>query len=505
MAAIATDGKGNYLTLTAGGDWVPTAPPETKPAQDPYSGSSDVPGQPQGSPAEVSDRVAASGPAWQAAAPVVVGGDAPGYRQSDVFPIARREDVINDPNSRWYQGWALAPGPLRAIGHTPAENTTINPETGTMNIAPEALGAATALGGVGGLRFGRVNPVYVPTGTFDRSGLSPEFLQNPLGPSLADREMPQPSGPTMSTGIPPRESTPEMQAVPPGSPQPTAGETAPPQAAAPTPPTTAAAAKKVASSYYDIMNQTGGDDAALTPQFFDKTYDSAVAAGKQTEAGQVTAGPNAVTALIDRWQALKGKPLPLASAQEMYEGLGDLIDQEWSAGRLSKVGTKLADIQANLRDQIDNPAPGDTTGNAAALAAFAPARQAWSQAMKMDDLERIQYRAGLTDNPATSIKTQIRGLLTDPRNRYTPEERAALETAATRGALGGALHVFGSRLIPLAVGAVGLHRGGVIGGLAGGAISHFGADYLRNWASTIQQNRLGGAANVMGRGVPPPP
>ena len=25
MAAIATDGKGNYLTLNASGDWVPTA------------------------------------------------------------------------------------------------------------------------------------------------------------------------------------------------------------------------------------------------------------------------------------------------------------------------------------------------------------------------------------------------------------------------------------------------------------------------------------------------
>ena len=279
------------------------------------------------------------------------------------------------------------------------------------------------------------------------------------------------------------------------------GTLVPPQPSAP--PTTAAEAKRVASSYYDIANQPG-NDATLTPQFFDKIYNSAKDAGKQTEAGQLTAGPNAVTALLDRWQGLQGKPLPLASAQEMYEGLGDLIDQEWSGGRLSKVGAKLAQVQSDLRDQIDNPAPGDTAGNAASLAAFAPARQAWSQAMKMDDLERIQYRASLTDNPATSIKTQIRGLLTDPRNVYSDTERAALEDAATRGTLGSVLHVFGGRLVPLVAGAAGLSHG-PIGGLISAGVTHLGSDYLRNWAGNIQQNKLGGAINVMGQGVPPPP
>jgi hypothetical protein len=93
----------------------------------------------------------------------VVGGNTPGYRQSDILPIARREDVIKDPNSRWYEGWALAPGPLRALGQTPAENTTIDPNTGTMNVAPEALTAAMALGGVRSpLRFSEPVPPMPP-------------------------------------------------------------------------------------------------------------------------------------------------------------------------------------------------------------------------------------------------------------------------------------------------------------------------------------------------------
>ena len=157
-----------------------------------------------------------------------------------------------------------------------------------------------------------------------------------------------------------------------------------------------------------------------------------------------------------------------------------------------------------LADQIDDPAAGDSAGNASALAAFAPARQAWSQAMKMDDLERIQYRAGLTDNPATSIKTQIRGLLTNPRNSYTDVERAALEEAATRGTLGSALHVFGGRLVPLVAGAAGLSHG-PFGAVVSAAATHMGSGYLRDWASRIQQNRLGGAISTMGQSVPPPP
>ena len=143
--------------------------------------------------------------------------------------------------------------------------------------------------------------------------------------------------------------------------------------------------------------------------------------------------------------------------------LGDLIDKEFGVKGLSKDGRKLAQIQSTFRDQIENAGPGDVTGGTTGFDALGPARKAWSQAMKMDDLERIQQRADLTDNPATSIKTQIRTLLTNrTRSRgYSPDEIDALKAAADRGLVGGALHVFGSRLLPLAAGAVGLSHGPV--------------------------------------------
>ena len=52
-------------------------------------------------------------------------------------------------------------------------------------------------------------------------------------------------------------------------------------------------------------------------------------------------------------------------------------------------------------------------------------------------------------------------------------------------------------------GAAGLSHG-PIGGLVAAGMTHAGAGNLRDWATSIQQNRLGNAIGVVGQGVPPP-
>lgn len=274
-------------------------------------------------------------------------------------------------------------------------------------------------------------------------------------------------------------------------------------------PKSSAEAKQIAGTFYDQADKAGG---TLTPQFTDKFIDGVTANAPQTEAGQAVAGQSPVTNLVDRLQSLKGKPMTLQAAQEVDEALGNLIDKEYGVKGMSKDGRKLAGIQSDFRDQIENAGPGDITGGTSGFDALGPARQAWSQAMKMDDLERIQARAELTDNPATSVRTQIRSLLNNPARvrGYSPEEIAALRTAAARGALGGLLHVFGSRLVPImAVGAeAGTH--GLTAGLAAGGVAHFGTAALRNLATRNASSRLNNVMEVLGRGVPqnallPPP
>ena len=117
----------------------------------------------------------------------------------------------------------------------------------------------------------------------------------------------------------------------------------------------------------------------------------------------------------------------------------NLIDKEYGVlPGFPRTARSSSTSRASLRDQINNAGVGDTTGGTTGFDALNTGRQAWSQAMKMGDLERIQERAALTDNPATSIKTQVRNLITN-QSKITGlhagrSGRTRLDAAANRTA-----------------------------------------------------------------------
>jgi hypothetical protein len=206
-------------------------------------------------------------------------------------------------------------------------------------------------------------------------------------------------------------------------------------------------------------------------------------------------------------QSLRDQPLSLQSAQEIDEALGGLIDKEFGVKGLSKDGRNLLNLQSTFRDMIANAGANDVQGGTAGFEALSGARQAWAAAMKMDDLERIQARAELTDNPATSIKSQLRVLLSNRTKArgYSDDEIEALKDAANRGVLGGALHVFGSRLLPLMGAVTGGHTAGALGAVVGGGLTHGAASAMRSGAEALQAGRLRKAMDVVSQGVPQPP
>lgn len=269
-----------------------------------------------------------------------------------------------------------------------------------------------------------------------------------------------------------------------------------------TPPATAAEAKAIASAYYDQADAAGG---VLSPEVTNKFLDNAAATTPQTAAGRAVAGQSTTAALVERLQSLRDQPLTLQAAQEIDSGLGALISKEYGPGGLSQDGKQLLDIQSDFRDQIKNAGPGDIQGGAVGFDAWNLGRQAWAQARKMDDLEQIMERASQTDNPATSIKSQVRTLINSKRSRgYDDEEMAALKDAANRGVIGGALHVFGSRLIPYVAGAVGSATGPLhaIGAALG---AHAATAGVRRAAEALQARRLTNVLGTVARGVPPSP
>ncbi|MGB6351495.1 MAG: hypothetical protein WBG10_15870, partial [Pseudolabrys sp.] len=371
---------------------------------------------------------------------------------------------------------------LGAIDIARGDFGTIDPSGNPLSVRPTPEALAFAGLAASPVRLGTGTPVP-PSLSAREAPLSPEFTAKPVD-ALTDRP-----GATMPPG--PTESNPYA-----------AGVTPP----IPAPPATSAAAKAIASGFYKTAEL---NNAEITPQSANSFYDKIAEKQPQTEHGQATGGTDDATALIDRWQNLRDKPISVKAAQEMDEQLGDLVDKHFDKiNGLDKEGYKLQDIQQSLRDHIANLGPDDVTGGSAGFDALVQARKAYSQAMKMRDLERIQTRADMTDNPATSVKTQVRTLLTNPGKLrgYAPDEVAALQDASQRGVIGGALHVFGGRLAPLFVGAAeGSTGAGLFPTVATTLGAHVITSKMRDAASYLQQQRLANALETVGRGVPQPP
>jgi hypothetical protein len=267
---------------------------------------------------------------------------------------------------------------------------------------------------------------------------------------------------------------------------------------------TSAGAKRVANYYYKKAEEEGG---ILTPQFTDRFIDNVNKNLPQTEMGRAVAGESEAAALAKRLQDQRGKPMTLQALQEADEGITGLITKEWGPKGISKDGLRLQETQRGLRDQIMSAGEGDIEGGAAGFDALSKGRRAWSASMLLRDLEAIQERASRTEQPSTSIRTQVRTLLGNASKArwYSPEEIAALEDAAQRGVLGGAFHVAGSRLVPMLAGTIGFSTSGPIGALIQGGAAGLVSAGARSVATRLQEGRLGRVSDIVSRRVPVPP
>lgn len=399
---------------------------------------------------------------------------------------------------------------LQGLAQGPSGAVTINPATNTLGLTPEA--AAVVPFAAGGLRFGEAKAADAVAAI----GKAPD-VDSAIAAAGDAVAAPVTSGAPAegdlfagTSAAPPSAEVPTIEVRPAaaadvggssGAPSLGAEESPSVESAPSSPPTTAAEARAVASNYYRQADALGGD---LTPQFTNSFIDSAEKIAPQTEEGRIVTGDTAVTSLVDRMQGLRDHPLTLQAAQEIDEALGGLIDKEYGVTGMSKEGKNLQDLQTTLRNMIADAGEGDVSGGTQGFEALSLARQAWSQAAKMGDVERILNRAALTDNPATSIKSGIRVLLSNPSRvrGYSPAEIDALKDAASRGVIGGTLHVFGSRLTPLIAGGIGL-SGGPVAGMATAGIAHLAGSVMRNAAAHIQESRAQNALSVLGSGVPP--
>lgn len=265
-------------------------------------------------------------------------------------------------------------------------------------------------------------------------------------------------------------------------------------------------AKNIAAAYFDIAHK---NNAEISSGSMNRFFDNATSGlDRQTPQGISTAGPDPVTQLMTRWDRdLRNQPSTLQGVTEMDRHLGSLITQEYGPTGISDIGRQLQQIQRNLRDHVENVGPDDVTGGTAGIDALQPGRKAWSQALKMDDIIRMQERADRTQNPTQSIKTQANTLLSSrTKSRgWSDEEKAALEQASERGVIGNVFYGLGSRLMSKAGAAAGASVGGLPGMAIGYGIGEGGSAIARSIANRISASRIQQALDVLNKSVPPPP
>lgn len=265
------------------------------------------------------------------------------------------------------------------------------------------------------------------------------------------------------------------------------------------PTTTIPSAADMRADSSAIYKSLPGGAEALPAEGVDKFVDNITALSPQTRAGKIVAGDSALTKIVDRIAGnadpetgersggLKGQPMSLAEAQEVDEALGDHIDDltDPTTGRLSKQGKKVQDIQTAFRKAInENQTEGSDMLNLA--------RAKWAQAARMNDVERINARAELMQNPVTARQTGYRNLylrLKQNPSGYSPQEIALVKRAADSGVVTNLLRVMGSRLGPIGAGVTGTAVGGPLGGALAFGTESAVAGTARNLANRIHLKR----------------
>jgi len=394
-------------------------------------------------------------------------------------------------------------GPLLGALDVLQGRVAFDPEQGGVVPTPNEL---ALFGGVMGrpLRGGPVEAAPAALATRE-APLSPSFQAAPIAPGAATRAAQTPPGepvpPAPRTGpvTPFHPAAPSE--TPPSSPNPyVAGVTTTVTETPATIDAAMTAAKTAANQHYATAKANGA--SSFTPESVGKMVDAVDAAAPQGPGEKAVGGDNAITRLQREMQPLRGQSLDLTDIQRMDELMTDNITAELRAGR-NKVAGQLKDIQQAWRQQVDAATPNDVTGSVAGFQALQPARQAWTQYRKLDDVVSMKERADMTQNPTTSYRTAVKNFITSNASRgWTDDEIAALKDSAERGVIGDALHTLGSRLLPHVGGAVGASVGGIPGFLVGEATTHAMGAGARNLANALQTARVNLLGGVLSRGVP---
>jgi len=259
-----------------------------------------------------------------------------------------------------------------------------------------------------------------------------------------------------------------------------------------------------AKPLYDKFTNSGG---VYSAKLTNEIADLADAAKSKGIAGSTKKADNALNEALDFYSSLRGKELSPVDLQKLDQSLADDIGRFNKSGEYN-FGRILNDLKYEMRDRAFDPVKATgyiSQGSAGSVEALKEANRLYAQSYKAADVEKILAKARGTENPQTSIRTNLKNLLANDKKmkNYSPEERAILEDAMKRGITGGAVKLLGGRLIDSLVGGtVGFASGGPLGAIAGAVAGKAVGGVAADAAGAIQGNRLRGALQTIQSGAP---
>ncbi len=213
--------------------------------------------------------------------------------------------------------------------------------------------------------------------------------------------------------------------------------------------------KLYSSALYDEADALGG---VLKPEARER-FRSEIAKHADVGGERLTSEKSVFEDMLETTELNKDKPLTLKGFETIDKKLTGLIHKERGIAGLSDEGRRMMELQDNLRELVDNPDPNMVMGGTEGFNALRNATKEYKIAKQQEELESIIEYANKTDNPATSLKAQMRVLAKNKKRMagYDTEARKLINKAAEDGKFADFLRTTGgSRLI-----------GGMIGGMVG--------------------------------------
>lgn len=196
---------------------------------------------------------------------------------------------------------------------------------------------------------------------------------------------------------------------------------------------------------------------------------------KPLSSGKYTEEQSAFLKDISDFEGMQGKPMNLSQFADTYSELGKKANKyvDPKTGNYTDTGRKFIDLQSKLRDSIENITPENITSGVEGLNLIRKANSEWAKQANLQKLELMKERADMTDNGATSMKSQARSLVMNKKefNRFQPSEQKAIRNIARNGVFDKSLWLLDSIATPIA-GGFGAGFGGAVIGQGVKSVAH---------------------------------